>query len=440
MKSFRYFVRFLSVFTRRFKGLLLIGAVLGILFFFLGRIVYPLFFGRTTEKIGITGRYHTENLPNFILEKISIGLTAIDDSGTVVPALASSWQSPDKGKTWIFTLKDDLYWQDGEKIESDSIVYEFSDVEIKKPDEKTIIFKLQEPFSPFPSVVSKPTFRKGLLGTGEWRVSDVSIAGTLIQKLVLVDRNKNKEIYKFYPTEERTKLAFKLGEVDKVMEVFVPSPLDLWKIAETKAEENLNRIAVIFFNTADPLLSEKSLRQSLIYSINKEALDGKRAISSIDSSSWAYNPQVKKYTYDTERAEELLDDLPEERRQDLTVKLVSTPILLPVAEKIAKYWQAIGVKTIVQVTSIVPSEFQAYLTVLDVPKDPDQYSLWHSTQQGTNISNYSNPRIDKLLEDGRSELSLEERKKIYLDFQRFLAEDSPAAFLYHPLTYTILRK
>ena len=48
----------------------------------------------------------------------------------------------------------------------------------------------------------------------------------------------------------------------------------------------------------------------------------------------------------------------------------------------------------------------------------------HSNQTATNISNYQNPRIDKLLEDGRAELTLVERSKIYLDFQRFLLEDS----------------
>ncbi len=34
----------------------------------------------------------------------------------------------------------------------------------------------------------------------------------------------------------------------------------------------------------------------------------------------------------------------------------------------------------------------------------------------------------------------EEREKIYLDFQRFLVEDAPAAFLFHPTFYTISRK
>ena len=54
---------------------------------------------------------------------------------------------------------------------------------------------------------------------------------------------------------------------------------------------------------------------------------------------------------------------------------------------------------------------------VDIPKDPDQYSLWHSTQTSTNISHLKNARIDKLLEDGRTELDQEIRKKIYLDFR-----------------------
>ena len=120
--------------------------------------------------------------------------------------------------------------------------------------------------------------------------------------------------------------------------------------------------------------------------------------------------------------------------------MVSSPLLLDTAEKIAKDWEEIGVKTTVLVSSITPSQYQAYITIIDIPIDPDQYAFWHSTQEAANISNYSDPRIDKLLEDGRAELNLEDRRGIYLDFQRYLVEDSPAAFLYYPKTYSITRK
>lgn len=440
MRNIRYFIRLTLAFINKFKGLILVGALIGIIFFFSAQVIVNLLFSKSTEKIGITGRFNAGNLPAFILEQISDGLTKIDDDGTVLPSLAESWLSSDKGKTWVFTLKENSYWQNGGRVTSENIVYEYSDVIITRPDDKTIIFELKDIFSPFPSVVSKPTFRKGLLGTGDWTVDDITISGSYIQKLTLSDKNKNKIIYKFYPTEERAKLAYKLGEIDSIKNIFVASPLDKWGTAVISEKDDSNKVVTIFFNNQDKYLSEKVLRQALIYAIDKTSLGGKRAVSPISSNSWAFNPQVKKYNYDVGRAKDLLDELPEEHLNDVNIKLVSSPFLVNTADEIAKFWAEIGIETSVLVSSIIPGEFQAYLTVLDAPVDPDQYFIWHSTQVDSNISRYSSPRIDKLLEDGRTELSFEERRKIYLDFQRFLVEDSPAAFLYTPKAISITRK
>ena len=439
MLSLRYFIRLLNAFLARFKAVLLIGIFLGALLFLALRFIGPLLWGTSIEKMGLTGRYHTDNLPNFILESVGDGLTKVNETGIVEPNLAKSWETPDKGKTWVFHLEDNIFWQDGKEVTSETINYQFSDVTIERPDSKTIIFKLQDPFSPFPVVVSKPVFKKGLLGTGEWKVTKATIAGGFVQKLVLVDEEKNKKIYKFYPTEERAKTAYKLGKVNTLVNIFNPTPFDTWKTAEIIPEVDRGNVVAIFFNTQDTLLSEKSIRQALVYAIEKD-FEGERALSPISPNSWAYNPQVKSYSHDIGRAKDLLDDLPEEVKEILNIKLVTTPTLLPIAEKITQDWQKVGAKTTAQVYSGIPTDYQALLAVFDYPTDPDQYSIWHSIQESTNISHYQNPRIDKLLEDGRVELNLEERKKIYLNFQRFLVEDSPAAFLYHPISYKITRK
>ena len=70
------------------------------------------------------------------------------------------------------------------------------------------------------------------------------------------------------------------------------------------------------------------------------------------------------------------------------------------------------------------------MATVDIPKDPDQYSLWHSTQATTNISKYKNPRIDKLLEIELSLIKIQ-GKNIFR-FSKILVEDVPAIFLYHP--------
>ncbi|MDP2152388.1 MAG: peptide-binding protein [Methylotenera sp.] len=64
--------------------------------------------------------------------------------------------------------------------------------------------------------------------------------------------------------------------------------------------------------------------------------------------------------------------------------------------------------------------------------DPDQYNIWHSSQQASgqfNFIGYNNPKIDKLLEQGRLELNPDKRMEIYHQFSATLLEDSPIIYL-----------
>ena len=93
MRNIRYISRLLLAFIAKFKGLLIIGFIFGVVLFIAGRFVSPLILGKKTQRIGITGRFHSDNMPRFILDEIGEGLTSIDENGTVVPNLSSSWQS-----------------------------------------------------------------------------------------------------------------------------------------------------------------------------------------------------------------------------------------------------------------------------------------------------------------------------------------------------------
>lgn len=439
MFSPRYIVRLIGVFLSRFKFLIILGVALGISFFFLINLIVPLINSGKTEKIGITGRFTPSTLPIEVSTLISDGLTKVSSSGDVEPSLASSWETSDKGKTWVFKLAGDKKWQDGKIVLATDINYQFSDLSIERPDTKTLVFKLQNAYSAFPVVVSTPVFKKGLLGTGEWRVKNINLSGGFVTQITIENKQADKIIYKFYPTEERTKLAFKLGEIDKIDGLLSVDPFDSWKNIKIDKTANTGEYVVIFFNNQDKALGEKNLRQALSYAIDKRELNGQRAISPISVDSWAYNPQVKPYDYDAQKAKQMVDTLAKEIKDGLRINLTTSPILLSTAENIAKNWKDIGVDTNIEVLSSIPTDYQALLVIFDVPEDPDQYSLWHSTQTATNITRYQNPRIDKLLEDGRTQLNMDDRKKNYLDFQRFLLEDAPAAFLYYPYTYTITR-
>ena len=440
MFTLRYYFSLVYAYMVRFKLIVFLGVILGLVSF-IGLQVFLPSFVVNQERIGVSGRYRADSLPEFISGQISEGLTKISETGVVSSGIADNWQVSDDGKEWLFHVDQSKKWQDGSKIFSKELNYQFEDVEVVYPDNDTVLFKLSEPFAPFPTVLTKPVFKKGLLGTGEWKVSKLSLSSGVVQDLTLKNKEKGKKVYKFFPTQENAKLAFKLGEVDSLVDLVDPTPFDTWRTVEIRKEIAKDRVLTLFFNNKDPMFdNSKPFRQALSYAIDKNAFDGSRAISSIKPNTWAYNSQVKPYDYDLARAKELITDLPVELKENNEIKLVANPLLLDSAEKIANFWRELGLKVGVQVTSSFPDEYSAFLAIYEIPSDPDQYFLWHSTQTATNVSKYSNQRIDKLLEDGRTTTDQDERKKIYLDFQRFLLEDAPAAFLVHPISYTVVRK
>ncbi|MGV3582542.1 MAG: peptide-binding protein [Methylophilus sp.] len=81
---------------------------------------------------------------------------------------------------------------------------------------------------------------------------------------------------------------------------------------------------------------------------------------------------------------------------------------------------------------IKTGDFDAVVLGWGLGLDPDQYSIWHSSQQEPgqfNFIGYNSPEIDKLLEQGRTELNPDKRQKIYHEFSKKLLEDSPIVYL-----------
>ncbi|MEK7113182.1 MAG: ABC transporter substrate-binding protein, partial [Patescibacteria group bacterium] len=133
MLSVRYLIRLISAFFLRFRGIILLAAIFGIVIFLLFRLVGSNLLSRSTERIGLVGRYRIETLPTDVLGLISSGLTKVNPDGTISPGLAASWETSDGGQTWTFMLRGGINWQDGRKVTSQSIHYEFSDARIERP-------------------------------------------------------------------------------------------------------------------------------------------------------------------------------------------------------------------------------------------------------------------------------------------------------------------
>ncbi|KPJ70798.1 hypothetical protein AMJ51_00925 [Microgenomates bacterium DG_75] len=439
LPKFRFYIRLLYAFLRKHQRIIILSLAMTILFVILVPKIIDVDLVRPRQKIGLVGRYQPTNLPYEIASLISYGLTIPLPDGSIEPGLAQSWEVRENGRIYIFTIKKGVFWHDGTKVVAKDINYNFSDVSATILDEQRIKFELKEPFSPFPVVVSRPVFKKGLVGLGDYRVRSIKKSGQIIHKLVLVpakEEAKPNLIFHFYPNEEAAKTGYKLGEVDYLEDIFFPNELEGWGNTHIESSIKYDRYTAIFFNTQTEKFADKPVRQALAYAIDKKWQP--RALSSFSPDSWAYNSMVKAYDQDLKNAKNLLG----QNGGQVTIEkinLATVPSLLGIAEQIKADWQKLGIETEIQLIHSPSEEFEALLVSQQIPRDADQYVLWHSTQV-TNLSKYKSPKLDKLLEDGRKTLNQDERKKIYQDFQRFLVEDSPAIFLFHPTVYSISRK
>ncbi len=392
------------------------------------------------DRIGMVGDFTPATLPLGIQEYVSEGLTKVKPDGTLEPGLATSWTATDSAKTFIFTLRKDAVWHTGKQVTADDINYNIRNVSFSSIDQSTLRASLKAPYSAFPVVVAKPLFLNALVGFGQYRVSNIQLNGNSITYLKLVPAagavGRDRE-YRFYNTEAEAILAYKLGEVNELDDLSAPGDLTNWGKSSLTTEINYNRIISVYFNVTNPQLSDKAIRQALSYAIPYRS-DMTRAYSPISNISWAYSDNIKKYTYDMATAKKLFGNT-EEGTSSAHLTISTFAPYLSDAQSIAASWTSLGIATDVRVENSVPANYQVLLSAQDVPPDPDQYPLWHSTQTETNITNYANVKIDKLLEDGRQEMDTSKRKTIYADFQRYLTEDVPAAFLYYAKSYTIIR-
>lgn len=439
LKTLRRYYWLTQVFIKKHAGIILksTGIILTIL---TGIIIFARYLPtpKDTVKIGRIGKYTLATIPEDLESQIGEGLVTIDEDGVVKGALASSWLIEEDGKRYTFTLNPEKFWHDGTAVKSDDITYNFTDVEVTRGN-GTIVYSLKEPFAPFMQAMTKPVLKNDTLGTKATRIADYHlVSGSTLQTLTL-ETSSARIIYKFYPTENSALTAYKLGEVN-MLDTLSSIPTDLaTDQSSTVIAQDGDKIAALFINNSDTLLSSKTTRQGLAYAIPDKSFGKVRALSPIARSSWAYNDLVKDYEYDESRAKTLFtQDV--KNPSEVKIELKTMLPYLDVAESIASSWrQVLGIMVDVKVISSVSSDYQIILADFTPPKDPDQYTLWHSTQ-ATNFTKYSNLKVDKLLEDGRRTLDQKLREDIYSDFQRFLLEDSPSIFLFETEKFALSRK
>jgi ABC-type transport system substrate-binding protein len=216
------------------------------------------------------------------------------------------------------------------------------------------------------------------------------------------------------------------------------------------------------------LFADKAVRQALAHCIDKEATveaatdgQGVPIYADIPPASWAYNPDIPKYEYDVDKANQILDEAgwtmgDDGVRVNVDGKRLETHILARAGKPDrTKFMQLLADQakdcgfnlTLEEAdfgTVLLPGlewplimagqeeQWDAYFGGWSTSYDPDPYSLWHSsncvTEELPDTYNYvcfQNERADELIEAGLRELDQAKRAEIYQEFEAIMADELP---------------
>jgi peptide/nickel transport system substrate-binding protein len=266
---------------------------------------------------------------------------------------------------------------------------------------------------------------------------------------------------KIIPDDATAEAALEAGEIDEL----TPDPKDVARLEKDfKGKLNLfnwerNGWGYMTFNVTRPHLNDKLVRQALTYGLNRQAIidtvmDGRAVIPTgpIPPVSWAADPSIKPFPYDVAKAKSLLEQAGYKlnaktgiyEKAGAPLKLTfygssGSSLIEGIAAIAKKNWKDIGVDLDVQLMDfnammdnyLKPGKFDVSFSGFSLSLDPDQTSLFHSSQvQAFNRGRYNNPQVDKLLDQGVAEFDKAKRKAIYSEYQKILVDDAPALLVY----------
>jgi peptide/nickel transport system substrate-binding protein len=229
---------------------------------------------------------------------------------------------------------------------------------------------------------------------------------------------------------------------------------------------------VLFFehvtpNHDDPALSDKRVRQALLYALDREALSqqlfgGRQPVADSDVSplDWIHSDEIRKYKHDPGQAAALLDAAgwklgPDGLRHDSAGKPLRFELMTTAGDRtrelveqvLQSQWKAIGVDVRIKNEparvlfgeTITKRKFTglALFAWLSSPENVPHTTL-HSTMvpteangwAGQNYADYRNPELDDLMDCIEIELDRGKREQMWHKLQAIYAEELPDLPLY----------
>lgn len=340
------------------------------------------------------------------------GLTRLDGQNELEPDLAESWQVSQDGLIYIFKLRSNIRWQDGQPLTADDVIFtiglmqdpEFpgapylkqlwQTVAVEKLDDDTIRFLLPEPlpaFAEFTTIGILPEhllqdmpardllnhpFNLKPIGTGSFKLDEINYKFARLSSNPFYTGQKPRlahlELH-FYPSYQAVVAAYQAGQVQGISYIppqMIPTVQELAALNLYTAR--LSGYDLIYLNLRDvetsPFFQDVEIRRALLYALDRQAIidqalngQGLIARGPILPWSWAYNPQQPVIYHNSVTATALLneggwidndgDGVREKAGIPFHFTLLTSndPDKIRVAEAVSEQWYRVGISATVEV-------------------------------------------------------------------------------------------
>lgn len=419
-------------------------------------------------------------------------LVSLDNELKPLPMLATQWELQDDSLSWVFKLRRNVKFHDDTEFNAQAVKFTFSrlfDPKTKSPsadqfsmidsvevlDDYTVKFVLKFPYAPFPRVLSlipasiiSPTavdkygedFFKHPVGTGPFKLQSWEPGN----KAVLIRNDKywagppklEKVTFTYIRDESARMAALLAGDVD-IEETVPPSQV---KVVENNPDLQLYRGPALMteyvgFNTDKQPFNDKLVRSAVAHAIDMDQIIkhvfngvGVRAIQPISKKIWGYNPEIKGYNYDLEKARDYLaqagwKDTDGDGYVDKNGKRLKAELLVMNLTEITRMAEAIkaSVKQVGIDLTVTVQDWTTYLANIQKGNmqmfvlgwapatgdaDDTLYSQFHSSNVGRlNRTRFVNKELDRLLEAQRVERDPDKRLELIHKAIELIAAEAP---------------
>jgi peptide/nickel transport system substrate-binding protein len=347
--------------------------------------------------------------------------------------------------------------------------------QVDTPDDYTVVLRLRAPSATLlynmwhgilprhvweKEDLAKSTYNAAPVGTGPFKVGQWARGDfvTLVPSDTYFRGRPylDKLILKTIPDTAVTFAALERGEVHYLPAFGIIGGVPYHQVKSLEAKPQLHvsvtettQAQHLYMRVDKPPFDNLKVRQAIVHAINKKEIADRMTAGygrPLDSRvppviGWAHNASVKTYPYDVAEANRLLDEAGLRRGPDgvrFKTRLYATPgSRVIMSELLREQLRAVGISA-----EITTSEWNTYIGAIRDKRTVDGlWSIFHPTYipdpeillinfwskeikpGGRNYMFYSNPRMDRLIEQAATTGERSERGKLVREIQEIVAAE-----------------